>query len=174
MRSDGYRRYKAVNDGSQRAQEVIATPTSSIAVAEVSVPSTRQVPGSLSAWRVTKILIFMEDRLNCVMTTQSMAAHVGMSASYFFRAFKLSLGDSPHRYLMARRVAHACQLLVTSDLGLAQIATDCGLADQAHLTKLFRRFLGNSPGAWRRANAAKQTEYSQRLQRRRMDQVRTM
>jgi hypothetical protein len=64
-----------------------------------------------------------------------------------------SLGDSPHRYLMMRRVARARQLLLTSDLGLSQIASDCGLADQAHFSRLFRRFLGCSPGAWRRENA---------------------
>jgi AraC family transcriptional regulator len=36
---------------------------------------------------------------------------------------------------------------------LAEIAVSCGLADQAHFTRLFRRFAGESPGAWRRARA---------------------
>jgi AraC-like DNA-binding protein len=36
---------------------------------------------------------------------------------------------------------------------LSEIAVDCGLADQAHLTRLFRKIVGESPAAWRRARA---------------------
>jgi AraC family transcriptional regulator len=115
--------------------------------------SPRRAPGCLRGWRVKRILEYIEDQLNCGVTTRSMADHVGLSASHFCRVFKQSFGQSPHRYLMTRRLVLACELLMTSDLGLAQIATDCGLADQAHFSKLFRQFLGNSPGAWRRAHA---------------------
>jgi AraC-like DNA-binding protein len=44
--------------------------------------------------------------------------------------------------------------MLTTDAPLGQIAADCGLADQAHFSKLFRRFVGESPGVWRRARAA--------------------
>jgi transcriptional regulator GlxA family with amidase domain len=42
-------------------------------------------------------------------------------------------------------------LMLTTNASLGQIAADCGLADQAHFNKLFRKFAGESPGAWRRA-----------------------
>jgi AraC family transcriptional regulator len=107
----------------------------------------------LARWRIAKIQALIDSRLHCGLTTECMADHVGMSVSRFCHAFKASLGDSPHRYLMLRRVARARELMLTSNLGLSQIASDCGLADQAHFNRLFRRFLGCSPGAWRRENA---------------------
>jgi AraC family transcriptional regulator len=54
---------------------------------------------------------------------------------------------------MRRRVERAQGLMLRSDVSLAQIAIDCGFADQAHFNKSFRRILGESPGAWRRARA---------------------
>jgi AraC family transcriptional regulator len=44
--------------------------------------------------------------------------------------------------------------MLQTSLPLAQIAVDCGLADQAHFNRSFRRFVGQSPGAWRRARTA--------------------
>jgi AraC-like DNA-binding protein len=41
--------------------------------------------------------------------------------------------------------------MLLTDKSLAEIALECGLADQPHLTKTFRRIVGMSPGAWRRA-----------------------
>jgi AraC family transcriptional regulator len=55
---------------------------------------------------------------------------------------------------MRRRIERAQGLMLQTNLSLAQIALDCGLADQAHLNKSFRRFVGQSPGAWRRARSA--------------------
>jgi transcriptional regulator GlxA family with amidase domain len=153
MRSDADSRMDEANAS-------VVRPPVAYQVVELRVPanmsteaSPRRAPGCLRGWRVKRILEYIEDQLNCSITTRSMADHVGLSASHFCRVFKQSFGQSPHRYLMTRRLVLACELLMTSDLGLAQIATDCGLADQAHFSKLFRQFLGNSPGAWRRAHA---------------------
>jgi len=65
----------------------------------------------------------------------------------------------PWRGLMHRGEAEGCarpytscaQMLTTED-PLSQIALACGLADQAHLSKLFRRAVGETPSAWRRRN----------------------
>jgi hypothetical protein len=48
------------------------------------------------------------------------------------------------------RVAKAKQLLGTSDLPVASIAAQLGFSDQAHLTKVFRQIVGDTPAAWRR------------------------
>jgi AraC family transcriptional regulator len=99
------------------------------------------------------LTIHIESRLDTALETRHLASLVGVSKSHLCRAFKKTLGDSPHRYVLRRRVERAKRLMLTSDASLAQIAGECGLADQAHLNKLFRKFVGQSPGAWRRARA---------------------
>jgi AraC-like DNA-binding protein len=44
-------------------------------------------------------------------------------------------------------------LMLSTDKPLSEIAAECGLADQPHFTRLFRRVVGESPAAWRRARA---------------------
>jgi AraC-like DNA-binding protein len=110
------------------------------------------ISGGLGAWRIGKIQIYIEEQLRHCPTNASMAAHLGLSAAHFCRAFQKSIGASPHRYLMSRRLARAHHLLGATNLPLADIAAECGMADQAHLTKLFRRCFGMPPGAWRRNN----------------------
>ncbi|HVJ52713.1 MAG TPA: helix-turn-helix transcriptional regulator, partial [Aliidongia sp.] len=65
-------------------------------------------------------------------------------------AFKRSLGEAPHAYIIARRLERARELMLTSDMGLSELALQCGFSDQAHFTKLFRSHVGKSPAAWRR------------------------
>lgn len=79
-----------------------------------------------------------------------LARLVGLSVSHFHRAFRESFGTTPHRHLIQLRIARAQELMSTTVLPLAQVALACGLADQAHLSKLFRRWLDDRPSAWRR------------------------
>jgi AraC family transcriptional regulator len=109
--------------------------------------------GGLAPWQVCKVLTHIEAHLGAPITTAELAGMVRLSPFYFSRAFRKSFNDSPHAYLMRRRVERAQGLMLTTTTPLAQIAMSCGLADQAHFTKLFRRFAGESPGTWRRARA---------------------
>ncbi|WP_225890025.1 helix-turn-helix domain-containing protein [Indioceanicola profundi] len=53
-----------------------------------------------------------------------------------------------------QRIERAKHLMLTTDEPLARIALDCGLADQSHLTRLFRTRVGMSPQSWRREQGA--------------------
>jgi AraC-like DNA-binding protein len=53
----------------------------------------------------------------------------------------------------SRRGIRAQELLIRSREPLAQIALRCGLSDQSHFTRVFRRLVGVTPGAWRRQHA---------------------
>jgi len=75
---------------------------------------------------------------------------VRLSAGHFCRAFKRSLGVAPVAYIAGRRVACAQHLMLATDEPLSQIALACGFYDQAHLTRVFRRYAGTSPHDWRR------------------------
>jgi AraC-like DNA-binding protein len=107
----------------------------------------------LMPWKARMIKQHIEQHLEEGLRNRELAAVVGLSESHFCRAFKESFGDTPHRYIVRRRIEHARELLLTTDVSLGQIGIDCGLADQAHFCRLFRRFHGESPGSFRRARA---------------------
>jgi AraC-like DNA-binding protein len=116
--------------------------------------------GGLTPGKARMLKQHIEQHLEEELRNRELAALVGLSESYFCRAFKGSFGDSPHHYILRRRIDHARQLLLTTDVSLGQIGIDCGLADQAHFCRLFRRFHGESPGAFRRARATVSAEPS--------------
>lgn len=60
------------------------------------------------------------------------AEMLGLSRSSFFIAFRNATGCAPYQWLLARRIEQARQLLRTTDLPLAEIALECGFADQSH------------------------------------------
>jgi transcriptional regulator GlxA family with amidase domain len=109
--------------------------------------------GGLAPRQIAAVTTYLEANIGCSIQTPDLAQLIGLNPSRFCRAFKQSVGISPHAYLMRRRVARAQQLMLATCASLAQIAADCGLTDQAHFTRLFRRFVGESPGAWRRTRA---------------------
>jgi AraC family transcriptional regulator len=79
-----------------------------------------------------------------------LAALCGLSRSYFVRAFKQTTGMPPHRWLSMQRVKRAKELLHGTRMPIGEIAVACGFADQSHLTRVFSKVFGISPGAWRR------------------------
>ena len=72
-----------------------------------------------------------------------------LSRNYFIRAFKETTGETPHRWRSRFRVEKAKDLLL-GDRSIAEIALDCGFADQSHLTRVFAKMIGLPPGVWRR------------------------
>jgi AraC-like DNA-binding protein len=70
-----------------------------------------------------------------------------LSASYFTRAFRQSLGTAPHQWLLRLRVERAKEQLLNSDASLADIAVGCGFADQSHFTRVFAKQIGVGPRA---------------------------
>jgi AraC family transcriptional regulator len=115
--------------------------------------STIRIRGGLAPWQIRQVTTYIESHLDMTIRTKDLAALVRLSSFHFCRAFRESFNDSPHGYLMRRRVERAQGLMLTTSAPLGQIAAECGLADQAHFNKLFRRYVGDSPGAWRRARA---------------------
>ena len=82
-------------------------------------------------------------------TLAALAAEAGCSPWQLLRRFESACGLTPHAWLVQRRVEQARQR-IADGIALAQVAADCGFADQSHLTRQFVRHLGYTPGAWRR------------------------
>lgn len=107
----------------------------------------------LAPWQVRKVLSHIETNLGDPIRNNDLASLARLSTFHFNVAFRNSVGDSPHQYIIRRRIERAQGLMLSTDKALSEIAAECGLADQAHFTRLFRRFVGESPASWRRARA---------------------
>ncbi len=110
------------------------------------------VRGGLAPWQKRKVDRYIQQRLERTLRVEELAEQVSLSVSHFCRAFKESFGASPHLHLTRLRVERAQRLMLTTQDPLSQIALACGMADQAHLSKLFRREVGEPPNTWRRRN----------------------
>jgi AraC family transcriptional regulator len=105
----------------------------------------------LAPWRIRRVLAHIEANLDQSIRNKDLAAIARLSPFHFNVAFRNSVGNSPHEYIIRRRIERAQGLMLSTNAPLSEIASECGLADQAHLTRLFRRVVGESPAAWRRA-----------------------
>lgn len=79
------------------------------------------------------------------LSLQSLATQNGLSRFQLLRAFSKATGMTPHAYILQRRLQLA-RRLIGAGVPLVQVALDCGFADQSHLTRLFIRNFGISPG----------------------------
>ncbi len=127
------------------------------AVEEPRLHAQAHVRGGLAPWQVRKVTSFIETNLDSSIRSKNLASVVRLSPCHFSRVFRNSFGDSPSEYVIRRRIERAQGLMLSTDASLCQIALACGFADQAHLCRLFRRIVGESPGTWRRARVSPPT-----------------
>jgi AraC family transcriptional regulator len=106
--------------------------------------------GGLTGWQIARVRAFIDKNLHRTIHTRDLSAVVRRSPAHFSRSFKLTFGETPHAYVVKRRLEKACYLMVTSSASLSEIALSAGFSDQAHLSKLFRQTFGQSPANWRR------------------------
>lgn len=111
--------------------------------------------GSASSGRLTQAQL---NRLsayfaNCGgrrLTVGEMADVVGLSESWFGTVFRQTTGKTPLQWQLSRRVDLAKKLLSETPMSIAEISAQLGFTDQAHMTKIFRGVIGDTPAAWRR------------------------
>jgi AraC-like DNA-binding protein len=111
----------------------------------------RPVRGGLAPWQVRRAKEILCANLDGRVPLQEVARECRLSVSHFSRAFRRSMGAAPHNWLLTCRVEVAKEKLRDHRLTLSDVALACGFADQSHLTRVFTRMVGISPGAWRRA-----------------------
>jgi AraC family transcriptional regulator len=104
----------------------------------------------LANWQVARVRTFIDSNLHRSIHTEDLSAIARRSLAHFSRSFKLAFGESPHAYVIRRRLEKACILMATSSTSLSQIALSVGFADRAHLCRLFKKAFGQSPVSWRR------------------------
>jgi AraC-like DNA-binding protein len=85
------------------------------------------------------------------LDVDDLAAAAGLSRAHFSREFRRAFGESPHAYLLTRRLERAAALLRTTDRSVAEICFSVGLQSLGSFTSSFSRTFGLSPTAYRAA-----------------------
>ncbi|MFF8599977.1 helix-turn-helix domain-containing protein [Streptomyces sp. NPDC015232] len=105
--------------------------------------------GGLPPRRLAQVVDYVHANLAARIGLDELAAVAGVSTSHFTRAFRASVGESPHQYVMRLRLEHARRALLATNRSIAEIALEHGFADQSHLTRMMRRHTGITPGLLR-------------------------
>ncbi|MEH2486434.1 helix-turn-helix domain-containing protein [Bradyrhizobium sp. AZCC 2230] len=113
-------------------------------------PMSRPARGGLAPWQERRAKELLRANIMHGVALKEVARECGISVGYFSHAFRRTLGVAPHQWLIEQRVVLSKEKLRDDGLSLSDVATECGFSDQSHLTRIFRRTVGVSPGAWRR------------------------
>jgi AraC-like DNA-binding protein len=90
-----------------------------------------------------------DSRFSDPLTVADMARAAGLSPAHFSRAFRRTFGESPHVYLLTRRLERAASMLRTTDRSVADICMAVGLTSVGSFTTSFTRLFGKSPTLYR-------------------------
>ncbi len=101
--------------------------------------------------RITRVLNLIEEDLSVSYRNEDLAAAANLSVSRFEKLFHEKLGQSPGRYINGRRIEEACIRLDHKEDSIESIAEALGFYDRHHFSKIFKKYRGVSPGAYRKA-----------------------
>ncbi len=105
--------------------------------------------GRLSPSQVRRLTEYIDSRLRKQLNLETLAAVAGLGVWTFTRHFRESFGQTPHAYIIEQRVDRARRLLAQSCMPIKEVASVCGFADQAHMTRLFQTHLHTTPAMLR-------------------------
>jgi AraC family transcriptional regulator len=105
---------------------------------------------AISGSKMRRLIEFIEENLDGDLSLDGMAREVEISPLYLARAFKNAVGQSPHQYVLGRRIERAKELLRNTELPVVDVALSAGFSSQSHLSHWFLRSVGVSPAAYRR------------------------
>src|SRR5882762_4072875 len=113
------------------------------------LPPAPQAHGGLSPGAMRRVREYVDVHLGESIDLSMLAGVAGLSVHHFARQFKQSAGVTPHVYLTQKRIERAQEMLVQTDLPLAEIAFAVGFFDQGHLARHFRHRLGTTSREFR-------------------------
>jgi AraC family transcriptional regulator len=101
--------------------------------------------------RLSRVLEYIQANLESDVTVDDLASIACLSRFHFARAFKAAVGESPYRFVSAKRLERAKTLLIRGDQSLVDIALALNFSCQANFTRAFRQRTGQAPGQYRRS-----------------------
>ncbi|HEY3991780.1 MAG TPA: AraC family transcriptional regulator [Ktedonobacteraceae bacterium] len=109
----------------------------------------KEKTSGLTQQQVKRVLEYIQHHLDQNLSLAEIAQQSGLSPFHFARRFRQTTGESPHQYVVNRRIETAQRLLKETDLSVGQIALMTGFASQGHFTQAFTRRLGQPPRQYR-------------------------
>jgi AraC family transcriptional regulator len=105
--------------------------------------------GGFAAWQSRRLEAHVDANLAGKIVIKELAASLDISVGHFCRAFKHTFGMPARIWIRHRRIEFAQGLMLTTGASLSEIALSCGMSDQSHFTRSFRRIVGETPSSWR-------------------------
>ena len=100
--------------------------------------------------RLRRVFNSIEHTLDGDITNATLARQAGMSVEAFIRWFKARTGRTPAAFVAERRIREACRLLAFAEDSVEQVAEAAGFANRHHFSRVFKRYAGCGPAAFRR------------------------
>ena len=91
----------------------------------------------------------LDQNYDTPITIEALGSKVALSPYYLIRAFRRAYKQTPHQYLVGRRIARAKELLRNSDISITEICAAVGFESLGSFSTLFRKATGLSPRAYR-------------------------
>lgn len=135
--------------GDVTGESLIATLLTWLDAAATHGQSDIRASGPLAPRDLTRLIAYVDETLDGSLSLDDMARLVGLSLRHFRRALNATTGQSPHQFVLSRRIERACGMIASNRLCLAEIAVAAGFADQSHMTRVFRQTMGVTPSAYR-------------------------
>lgn len=114
-------------------------------------PKLEEYKGGLPKPRLNRVREYIENNLENNVSLTELAEVAGVSLYHFAKAFKQSMGATPHQYVLDRKVDRAKELLRDPNRSVLEASARTGFVDQSHFTKIFRRLVGVTPTEFRNA-----------------------
>jgi AraC family transcriptional regulator len=104
--------------------------------------------GGLPHYRLKRVLEYIGDDLAKDLALSELATIAGISPHYFCELFKRTMGCSPHRFVLLKRIDRAKELLRNPALSVLEVGMSVGFRNPSHFAKVFHRFAGISPSTF--------------------------
>jgi AraC family transcriptional regulator len=112
-------------------------------------PKLPSYKAGLSRERLSRVIDYIEAHLDRDLSLAELSSVACLSPYHFGKMFKRSTGQSPHHYVVDRRVRRAKSLLLARRQTLLEIALSTGFHDQSQFTTVFKHHMGITPGEFR-------------------------
>ncbi|TXH37852.1 MAG: helix-turn-helix domain-containing protein [Rhodospirillaceae bacterium] len=114
-----------------------------------NLPAKTMSYGGLSPSTMRRVCEYIDQHFTERIQIAELAGIANLSIYHFARQFRLSAGVTPHTYITQKRIEVARAMLMRTDLSVTEVALAAGFSDQSHFTRLFRHFIGTTPGRFR-------------------------